>query len=60
MIPYKIEMLNDFPDEIIGSIATSAADYLFERKKSKKATKLPDEQAVSLHYLSHNKCKRTK
>lgn len=49
MIPYTEEIINDFPEEIIGSAATPAADHLFKIRDPLEATPLPEEQATAFH-----------
>ena len=36
MIPYISEVPSDFPEDIVGTTATPAADYLFELRKPQK------------------------
>jgi hypothetical protein len=49
MIPYLQSILVDFPEEIVGTKTTPAADYLFKVRDEAQATKLPEEQAASFH-----------
>ena len=47
MITYENDMVNAFPEEIIRTMATPAVDFLFEVRKSTKATKSSEEQAIA-------------
>jgi hypothetical protein len=47
MIPYLQSIIDDFPEEIIATRVTPAADYLFRVRDD--ATPLPEEQAILFH-----------
>jgi hypothetical protein len=49
MIPYLQNILDDFPEEIIGTKTTPAANYLFKVRDVSQTTKLPEEQAAAFH-----------
>jgi hypothetical protein len=49
MIPYLQSILDDFPEEIVGTKSTPAADYLFKVRDESETKKLPEEQAASFH-----------
>ena len=50
VMPYINEMLRDFSQEVVRTTSTPAADHLFEVRNSKKAPKLPVEQAIAFHH----------
>ena len=50
MVPYIIQIIKDFPEEIAGKAATPAADYLFEVNSMPNKRLLPEEQAIHLHH----------
>ena len=49
MIPCIGNILKDVPEEITGTAATPAADFLFEVRANTKLTKLPKEQEMAFH-----------
>ena len=49
MVPSIENILKDFVQEIIGTIAKPSTDYLFESKNNKDSHKLPKAQEISFH-----------
>jgi hypothetical protein len=49
MIPYLESIIDEFPEEIVGTRVTPAADYLFQVQDD--ATLLPEEQAIIFHRI---------
>jgi hypothetical protein len=49
MISYLQDIINEFPEEIIGTKVTPAADYLFKVRDRGEAKPLPEEQATIFH-----------
>ena len=50
MMLYINKILTDFLKEIIGTMVTPAADYLFDVGNAKDATKLPNKHAIACHH----------
>ena len=49
-IEYIKQILDEFPEEIKRTRATTAADYLFTIRDESESRPLPEEQAVSFHH----------
>jgi len=49
MSPYTQDIIDSFPEEIVGISTTPAADHLFKVRDEGDAKKLPEEQAVAFH-----------
>ena len=49
MVPYIQETIDEFPEEIIGTKTTPAAEYLFRIRDPSEAKALPEEQAMMFH-----------
>lgn len=52
MILYVKNILKDFPKELENSIATPAADHLFQVQEESEARKLPEDQAIIFHHTT--------
>jgi hypothetical protein len=52
MIEYIKTIINDFPEEIIVTRASPAADHLFTVKDETEAMPLPEEQARAFHHTT--------
>ena len=54
MIKYIIKMIREFPEVIRGSVATPAAEHLFQVRDADEPTRrvLPEEQAVTFHHVT--------
>ena len=49
MIEYLKNVINDFPEAIVGRAATPAANHLFVIRDEKEARLLMEEQALAFH-----------
>ncbi len=52
MIEYIKNIIDDFPEEIVGTKTTPAADHLFEVQDKSLAMLLPEEQAMAFHHAT--------
>jgi hypothetical protein len=52
MIEYIKNIINDFPEEIVGIKTSPAADHLFEIRDPSEARPLPEEQAMAFHHAT--------
>ncbi len=50
MIKYTKAIIDEFPDTIMSSAATPAADHLIRVRKNNKSIILPEDQAVAFHH----------
>ena len=50
MVPYIMQIIKDFPEEITRTAAMSAADYLFEVNLRPNKRPLPNGQAIHIHH----------
>ena len=56
MIEYIKTIIDDFPEEIIATKTSPAADHLFTVKDESLATPLQEEQAMAFHHATANSC----
>ncbi len=49
MMEYIKNIIKDFPEEIVGTKASSAADHLFTVRDPSLGRGLPEEQAMAFH-----------
>ncbi len=49
MIEYLKNVIDDFPEKIVGRAATPAANHLFVIRDKKEARPLMEEQALAFH-----------
>ena len=49
MIPYTGKVIQEFPEKIIGTAASPAADHLFQIRDKSDAKYLPEELAMAFH-----------
>ena len=52
MIEYIKNIINDFPEEIVGIKTSPAADHLFDIRDSSEARPLPEEQVMAFHHAT--------
>ena len=50
MILYVENIIKDFPEEIMGTVATPAREHLFEVQEDKSFVRLPEQDAIDFHY----------
>jgi hypothetical protein len=52
MVEYIKNIIADFPEEIVGTRTSPAADHLFTAHSESKAKPLPKEQAMAFHHAT--------
>jgi hypothetical protein len=52
MIEYIKNIIDNFPEEIVGTKTTPVADHLFKIRDKSLASPLPEEQAMVFHHAT--------
>ena len=52
MLPHIDKAIDSFPEELMGTSATPAADHLFQVRTPTEAKPLPEEQSVAFHHIT--------
>ncbi len=52
MVKYLANVIDSFPEQIVGNAATPAAERLFDVQNEKETMSLEEEQAIAFHHTT--------